>query len=254
MYDISVIFACSKFDEYTFPALDSVLSSTGVNLQLVIVANGRDFEMLYARFNAEYGHFENVKILKSPIGQLSFALNFGVSFSDSEYIGRMDADDICKPERFERQLDYLKENNLDVLGSDIFLIDSSGNLVGERSYPRKKDINRRVLAGSPFCHPSVIFKKSVLVECRGYNSGFNSEDYDLWLRLSRNDISWDNIDDKLLFYRVHSNSTQGSKLAYAEVCSHFFREFLLEKGIRRAKLFFGFFYSFMKFFYVSTFK
>ncbi|MCR8913719.1 glycosyltransferase [Marinobacter panjinensis] len=247
MYDISVILACNRIDQYTSVAVSSVLASIDVNLELILVANGDRCEEVWAYFNSEYGNLANVQILKSPIGQLSFALNFGITFSRSDYIGRMDADDVCMPERFSKQLSYLKEKNLDVLGADIILIDSDGNTIGERRYPKGNSIGFRLFIGAPFCHPSVIFKKRVLIANRGYNSGYNSEDYDLWLRLHRGRVRWENLDEKLLLYRVHNNSTQGSALAYAEVCGYFLREFLISKGMQ--KLFFlgGGLYSLLKF-------
>lgn len=247
MYDISVILACNRIDQYTSVAVSSVLASIDVNLELILVANGDRCEEVGAYFNSEYGSLANVQILKSPIGQLSFALNFGITFSRSDYIGRMDADDVCMPKRFSRQLSYLKEKNLDVLGTDIILIDTDGNATGDRSYPKGTSIGRRLFIGAPFCHPSVIFKKKVLIANRGYNSGYNSEDYDLWLRLRRRKIRWENLDEKLLLYRVHDNSTQGSALAYAEVCGYFFREFLINKGTQKLLLLGGGLYSVVKF-------
>ncbi|EBR4238148.1 glycosyl transferase, partial [Salmonella enterica] len=61
---------------------------------------------------------------------------------------------------------------------------------------------------------------------RGYSGGFNSEDYDLWLRMRDSIPRWDNMDEPLLNYRIHSNSTQKSKLAYYECASYSLREFL----------------------------
>ena len=74
-------------------------------------------------------------------------------------------------------------------------------------------------------------KKSFLLKVRGYNAGYNSEDYDLWLRMRRAGVSWDNMDEILLDYRIHESASQGRLLGYAEVSGYILREFLLAKTL-----------------------
>ena len=96
----------------------------------------------------------------------------------------MDSDDISYPNRLRRQLNYLLENNLDMVGSNVRLIDESGNSIGSRIAPKGRSINKKIPFGSTFIHPSCMYKKDLIIKARGYNSGFNSEDYDLWLRVA----------------------------------------------------------------------
>ncbi|TOG15012.1 glycosyl transferase family 2, partial [Vibrio parahaemolyticus] len=63
---------------------------------------------------------------------------------------------------------------------------------------------------------------------RGYSGGFQSEDYDLWLRGSRNkDNRFKNVDIVTLKYRINPNQSRGSRQAYAESVSYLLREFIL---------------------------
>lgn len=79
-----------------------------------------------------------------------------------------------------------------------------------------------------------MFKKDVILKQRGYCGGFNSEDYDLWLRILNEcpNIRWDNLSECLLNYRIHNKSTQKSALAYYECASYSLREFLKKELLR----------------------
>tara|TARA_R110001583_G_scaffold21050_2_gene80186 strand:- start:849 stop:1625 length:777 start_codon:yes stop_codon:yes gene_type:complete len=244
IYDVSVVLALNKIDEFTFSAIDSVLTQKNVKHQVVIVLNGPNCDELYFEVSSKYGSINYVKIVSISIGQLACALNIGISQADSEYIARMDADDLSDPSRLRKQLDYLNKYNLDLVGCDVYLIDVKGFKIGSRKFPRRKQINRSLLYKNSFCHPSVLFKKEIVLQCRGYNAGFNSEDYDLWLRLRKKSVAWDNMETKLLEYRMHPSSTQGSVLAYCECCGMFLREFLLRPSFG---LFFALAFSIIKY-------
>jgi glycosyltransferase involved in cell wall biosynthesis len=244
VYDVSVVVALNRIDEFTFLAIDSVIKQKDVIHQVVIVVNGSNCDILASEISSKYGTMSCVKIVSISVGQLSCSLNLGISQADSDYIARMDADDLSEPYRLRFQLDYLNRYNLDLVGCDVDLIDVNGSEIGSREFPRRKTLHRSLLYKNSFCHPSVLFKKSKILECRGYNSGFNSEDYDLWLRLRSRGVAWDNMEEKLLKYRVHPSSTQGSILAYCECCGLFMREFLLKPSF---SLFFAFLFSIMKY-------
>ena len=69
--------------------------------------------------------------------------------------------------------------------------------------------------------------QSELAAARGYLGGFASEDYDLWIRLARSGARFMNLPDRLLEYRIHSDQSKGSRVAYAEVAGYWLRELLL---------------------------
>ena len=232
-YDVSVVLALNKIDKYAFGAIDSVVCQQDVNHEVILVSNGSQANSIYESLYERYQDNCNVKILVTSIPQLSFSLNLGVSEASANYIARMDADDIAMPDRLSKQLNFMLQNGLDLLGTDVFLINEDGEVTGDRIYPKtKKSINKRLAHSSPFCHPSVMYTKQLFYKARGYNAGFNSEDYDLWLRCMRFQPNWDNMPDRLLKYRIHSAASQGSILAYCEVSSHFMRELLLKFSFR----------------------
>lgn len=231
---ISVIVATNNFNEYLSIALQSIFDQTFVEFEVLLVANGAacdDIEnFVLKRFPSE----TRLIIIKTNIPQLSYALNLGIDHASYDYIARMDADDIAHPERLGLQLDYLLAHNLDLVGTGARLIDEFGVVIGSRSPPRGAEINKKLPFKNVFIHPSTLIRKTALLNARGYNAGFNSEDYDLWLRLKRLDVRWDNMPDMLLDYRIHPAASQRRLLGYAEISGALLREFLLSKTLVNA--------------------
>lgn len=226
---ISVLMGLHRFDKYVFPAIDSILAQDGVELELIVVSNGKDASNIAEKIRIRYLDESRIRLFQTPIAQLAHALNVALSHARYEYVARMDADDISHSNRLRDQLDYLIANDLDLVGSAVRLIDADGNEVGSRNPPRKNKINKLLPYKSCFVHPTVLFKKKVLLEVGGYNAGFNSEDYDLWLRLLRKNTVWDNMSSPLLDYRIHGEASQRRLLGYAEVSGLMLREFIFTK-------------------------
>ncbi|WP_225911475.1 glycosyltransferase [Salmonella enterica] len=219
----------NRFDIYVMPAINSILNQTFKNYELIIIANGKDASEIATTLKGKINTSQQVKVIETCIGQLGFSLNLAISQSNYDIIARMDSDDIAHPDRLEKQITYLEKNNLDLVGTAINLIDENDIFLGLRTYPQKNEIFKKIIFKNPFAHPSVMFRKAFFLKHRGYSGGFNSEDYDLWLRMRDSTPRWDNMEEPLLNYRIHSNSTQRSKLAYYECASYSLREFLKKR-------------------------
>lgn len=228
---ISVVMGIHRFDDYVKDAINSILNQTFKDFEFIIVANGSEAQNVISLIQNLFPNENRIIYLATQIGQLAHALNIGIDAAKYDYIARMDADDISHPERLEKQYQYLIDNNLDMIGSDINLIDENGKHLGFREYPKGTEISKKIIFKSCFCHPSILMKKSIFFKTRGYNAGFNSEDYDLWLRMNRIGVKWDNVNESLLDYRIHSLASQGRLLGYAEVAGYSLREFILNKSV-----------------------
>lgn len=228
--EVSIIMAVNKTQPHLVSAINSILNQTFTDFEFIIVANNCSDEL----YNELAGYSDSRIILhRTSIGQLSFNLNFALNATKSEYIFRMDADDVSHPERIEKQLLYMKKYNLDVLGTSVNLVNANDEIIGERATPlTNKNIRRRLPFSNPIVHPSVCYKKSVIIKNKGYLGGVVSEDYGLWLRLSRNrDINFENLSEKYLNYRVHPTESQGNPLAYSESIGLLTTEFFVQKKL-----------------------
>ncbi|TYQ31534.1 glycosyltransferase [Pseudanabaena sp. UWO310] len=128
---------------------------------------------------------------------------------NTEFCARIDADDVNFPDRLEKQIAFLKENpEVAFVGSQQQYIDDKNNFQ-EYDYlipESHDDIVHIMLSSNCICHPSVLFRKSAVLEVGNYRDLKNVEDYDLWLRLASH-FKLANLNQKLIYYRVHPLST-----------------------------------------------
>lgn len=227
---ITVIMAINRYDGYCPKAIESILNQTMREIELLVIANGPNAEEIRSQVLNLCKEDDRAKVFLSPIGQLAHALNIGIDNATYDFIARMDADDVSHTSRLERQLHYLVNNDLDMVGCNAQLIDEHDKVLGERKCAQGSAIANSLPFKNPFIHPSILIKKDILIKARGYNAGFNSEDYDLWLRLRRMDVRWDNMNEDLLQYRVHTAASQRKLLGYAESSGYAMREFILTKS------------------------
>jgi amylovoran biosynthesis glycosyltransferase AmsE len=146
--------------------------------------------------------------LKVNVG-LSKALNVGLTHCQYELVARMDADDICKPERFLNQINFINSNfDIDISGAFCEDISESGESIRIRKVPIKHvDILKNIWA-CPFIHPSVIFRKSKIIKLGSYNENapHRQDDYELWIRAASAGLKFGNIPEVLIKYRIPANA------------------------------------------------
>jgi len=137
---------------------------------------------------------------------LAYALNYGLPYCSYELVARMDSDDICSKERFEKQIKYFNENQNIALVSG-YISEFKYNPENIQSV-RKVPLDHDEIAGclkwhNAFNHMTVIFKKSVVLSVGGYNDKLTYfEDYDLWIRLVQAQYKVGNIPEILVNVRI----------------------------------------------------
>ncbi|EJX7572524.1 glycosyltransferase [Vibrio cholerae] len=236
----SILLCVNKDNEFLEDAIESVLSQDYTNFEFIIVANNctdQLFEKL-ASFSDS-----RIKLFRTSIGQLSFNLNFGIEHSRFQYIVRMDSDDVCYPDRLSNIKKVIESEDSDFYCFSYDMIDEYGRLISriqlsDGFYDLSKSFLRHQV-----CHPTVVLKKSSILKIRGYSGGFQSEDYDLWLRASRMNFTMYMSSFVTLKYRLHESQSRGNVLPYCEVSSYILREMLLEFSFYK---FFALFISVIK--------
>lgn len=194
-------------------SLDSVFSNTAKPSQVVMVIDGPIGNDLQAVLNDFVNEYPVLEIYPQPINKgLSAALNVGLEKCRHDIVFRMDTDDVCYPNRFERLLqEYTDTPELEIVGSTVTTIDENGNIghKGSRHPLTQEEIYKKVWL-CPFGHPTVSFRKNSILRVGSYNpnSGPRQDDYELWFRCVAGGLKCKNIDEPLLYFRVTSGTVQ----------------------------------------------
>ena len=210
---LSVIMPCYNAEKFLKHSIESVLNQTFTDFEFIIVNDGstdRSLDII-----RQYQKISNkiVVINREKNLGLTKSLKEALLVAKGKYIARMDADDICLPRRFEKQLRYMHEQKLDVCGSYITIFNR--NIFSRRTidYPVKhEDIVFVLLMNSCIPHPSVIFNREVF-DYVNYDEDYNfSQDYKLWCDIIiTKRFRLGNIPQVLLFYRESQNQISVKK-------------------------------------------
>ena len=154
---------------------------------------------------------------KNSVG-LTKCLNIGLKHCNTDYIARMDSDDISLADRFESQIAYLTNNpDIAVVGSCATNIDDNGIVISHRKAPiLHKEIVKTLPVFNPVIHPSVMIDRSVFNLIQEYpNIAATSQDYALWFLLTSKGFRFGNIDKALIEYRTIHKTKKRNKYIYA---------------------------------------
>lgn len=232
---LSVVMPVYNGERYVAEAIESVLEQTYRDFEFLIINDGSKDGSL-AVLETYAGRDIRIRIISRENRGLVASLNEGIAESRAGRIVRMDADDICFPTRFERQVAYMDVHpTCVVLGTGYDLIDEAGRLLVENPSPycNNADIQRILMTGHCcLTHPTTMISKEALAQVGGYRPEIrHAEDYDLWLRLAEiGEII--NLEEPLLRYREHSQAvTSMHGVEQFESTRRAFEEACLRRGV-----------------------
>ncbi|ATC63284.1 hypothetical protein CMV30_04555 [Nibricoccus aquaticus] len=207
---ISVIIPAYNVAPYVRDALASVQAQTFRDFEIIVVNDGSTDSTL-AILQGIAATEPRLKIISRPNTGIVGAMNDAIAASSAPFLARMDGDDLCAPQRFERQLAFLQANPAVLLvGSNVEFIDSTAARLKTYAPPHDASaIHTALLAGNSgaLIHPAVMGPRRAWTETGGYREAYKFvEDYDLYLRAARlGPLA--NLDEPLLRYRIHAQST-----------------------------------------------
>jgi glycosyltransferase involved in cell wall biosynthesis len=208
---VSVLLPCYNAAGTLEEGLESLSRQTLSDFEVIAVDDGstdKTSEILrsWARQDKRY------LVLTQPHQGIISALNAGLDHCQAPYVARMDTDDRSLPERLERQVNYLDAHpETGVVACLVAGFPKGEVRQGFRVYldwlnslVTNADIRREIFVESPLAHPSVTFRKDVVIGAGRYQEHGWAEDYDLWLRLYLAGARFAKIAEVLLEWREHS--------------------------------------------------
>ncbi|KTR83696.1 glycosyl transferase family 2 [Novosphingobium barchaimii] len=202
---LTVAMSVYNGERFLGAAIESVLGQSFADFEFLILDDGSSDATAEILKCYERTDPRIKPIIRENRGLVA-SLNEMIGKARAPIIARMDADDICRPHRFERQLAFLSDH------PDHGVVGSWSEDMGEHGEPMFRtgadhpltfdEVLATIAEGQQvICHPAAMYRRDVVRAVGGYHAAFrHCEDYDLWLRLA-SVTKLANIPERLLRYR-----------------------------------------------------
>ena len=219
---VSVVMPVFNGETYLAEAIESILSQTFTDFELLIVDDGShdsSAEIIreYEKRDGRIRFFQ----LERNMGS-AFSRNVGIDAASGEYIAGMDCDDVSPPERLQKQLDFMESNpEIGVLGTCALVVDHVMNPIFDYRVPEKHaHIALNMFLGWCVVGASVMMRRNLLIAWGGYDpSSHGAADLELVSR-SIWRTRYANLPENLYLYRQHQgqqHSTLKSRQLWSEL-------------------------------------
>lgn len=214
---LSVIMGAYNAEKTIAKAIESILNQTFLDFIFIICDDGstdktKDIIETYA-----LKHPDKIKAIKNEKNSgLSYTLNHCLSYANTEYVARMDADDYSLPDRLTNEVDFLdRHKEYAFVGCAVERFDEDG--VWKKCKVINEPTKKNFCKSSCFTHPTIVIRTSILKAVGGYTEAWYTdrcEDYDLWMKLYVNGYKGYNLSEILFQYYEGKDSFPKRKYRY----------------------------------------
>jgi glycosyltransferase involved in cell wall biosynthesis len=216
---VSIIAVCYNHEKYVVETLDSILSQTYANIQLIIMddcSTDNSVQVIQDWINTK--NVECIFIPHEKNNGLCKTLNEALKYVDGEYYQAISCDDILMWDKITLQMQVFEEYpDIAVVSSNVIEIDSEGNVLAQsdsivnnkNGLRKSKTLFKILLEKNIIEAPTVLVRKSVIPKINPYDEQLIFEDWDLWLKLSL-EHDFFIIEEPLVKYRILSTSMSSS--------------------------------------------
>lgn len=212
--DISVIMSVYNGELYLAEAIDSVIGQTFENWELVVI-NDCSTDGTAAILADFASRDDRIKVHTNEVNlKLPASLNKAISLCEGKYIARMDADDICLPQRLEKQFRFMEEHRDVALSSCRFMTVKNGVYMSGGAGGRcdSAALRAMLLVANPILHPGVIARAEVMKSFCYDTTLTCTEDLELWTRMAMENQKIEILPECLLIYRLHDKQITSTTL------------------------------------------
>ena len=215
-YRISVIMGIYNCATTLVEALDSLYAQTYQNFKIILCDDGST-DNTY-QIAAEYAKkHDNIILIKNDQNKgLNYTLNHCLEYADTEYVARMDGDDISLPTRFEKEIAFLDSHpEYAIVSCPLISLDENGDYkVGQTK--STDPIKRDFILSTPFCHAPCMVRSIAYKAVNGYSVDkrlIRVEDYHLWFKMYAAGYKGHNLSEPLYKMRDDRNATRRRTLS-----------------------------------------
>ena len=219
---VSILMPVRNEEQYLQATVESLYRQTLTSWELIAVDDGSG-DATPDILAAAARNDRRIRVIRREGGGLVAALNAGLAACQAPLLARLDGDDICHPRRLELQAAYLGGHPETGLVASCFRhFPRTGLKQGMIDYELWQNglsghtlVIRDLFVESPFVHPSVMMRRTVLEKLGGYQDNGWPEDYDLWLRMAASGIQFARLPRTLIFWRDHPERATRTMEEYA---------------------------------------
>lgn len=198
-------------------AIECILAQTEGDWELILCDDGSADDTYSVAEGYVQKYPEKIILLQNEKNMgLNYTLNRCLAAARGEYIARMDGDDLCSPERFEKELAALTENpEIAVVSTAMTYFDETGTW--GRNHPKPHPQKGDFLYGTPFCHAPCMVRREAMLAVGGYTDDpkfLRVEDYDLWVKIYAAGYRGMNLEEPLYQMRDDRNAFSRRRFRY----------------------------------------
>ena len=204
---VSVLLAVYNGERYLRRSIESVLSQTYEDFELLIGFNGT-----VDNSKEIVKEFKDDRIRVFDYGMdsgKSKTLNKLLKEAKGDWLAMQDDDDVWFSKKLEIQMEFANSEEYDVIGSRIFYCNDVEKITGIPNISLKHEeiVSLSMKGDNQVPNTSAIFRKSIAKEVDGWNENLAGvEDFDFWLKLMKKKYIFTNVKKQLVLHRIHSNS------------------------------------------------
>lgn len=205
---VSIITPCYNSSRFLFQSIESVLAQTYQNWEMIIIDDGstdNSVEIIENFIDSDI----RIKLIKSKRrGSIANARNKAIEMASGRYISFLDSDDMWLPKKLEKQIDFMRENEVALSYSSYYLIDTEGNTKGifiPKDAATYKDLLKTCCIGN------LTATYDVDIIGKRYMKNVGHEDYALWLNILKEIDMAKGLREPLAKHRIHNKSASSNK-------------------------------------------
>lgn len=213
---ISIIMAAYNTEKTIEQAINSVLSQTYTNFELLVVndcSTDRTAELVksIAAKDSRVRLISNVKN-----SGVSYTRKHGLEEAKGDWIAILDSDDAWEPEKLEKQIELQRRTNADLLFTGSAFMDSEGHPIDWYLHAPKEVTYRQLLKQNVLSNSSALVRKELYAKHYAIGDGMH-EDFAIWLSILKKGTKAYGVDEPLLIYRIAKSSKSGNKVKAARM-------------------------------------